>query len=108
MKYYGTVVVIKMFCSLPMANLGRWLDLAMDKLQKFFIELLEETMQIQYSKHIITGIMGFVVERKNIAVLWHFRPLRTELEMQLMNAAVEVSFNNIVQKFTHSDYFAMH
>jgi len=52
--------------------------------------------------------MGFVVERKNIAVLWHFRPLHTELEMQLMNAAVEVSFNNIVQKFTHSDYFAMH
>jgi hypothetical protein len=33
-----------MFCSLPMANLGRWLDLVMDKLQKFFVELLEEMM----------------------------------------------------------------
>jgi hypothetical protein len=56
----------------------------------------------------------------------HFRPLHTELELQLMNAAdhaaaieedqknkgprmaVEVSFNNIVQKFTHIDYFATH
>jgi hypothetical protein len=56
----------------------------------------------------------------------HFRPLHTELELQLMNAAdhaaaieedqknkgprmaVEVSFNNIVRKFTHIDYFATH
>jgi hypothetical protein len=33
-----------MFYFLLMANLGRWLDLVMDKLQKFFIELLEEAM----------------------------------------------------------------
>jgi hypothetical protein len=31
-----------MFCSLQMANPGRWLDLAVDKLQKPFIELLKE------------------------------------------------------------------
>jgi hypothetical protein len=36
------VVVTKMFCALQMANLGSWLDLAMDKLQKYFVELLEE------------------------------------------------------------------
>jgi hypothetical protein len=57
---------------------------------------------------------------------WHFCPLHTDLELQLMNAvdraaaieedqknkgprmAEEVSFKNIVWKFTHSDYFAMH
>jgi hypothetical protein len=57
---------------------------------------------------------------------WHFRHLHIELELQLVNAAdpaasieeeqknkgpriaVEVSFNNIVWKFTHIDYFAMH
>ncbi len=56
----------------------------------------------------------------------HFRPLHTDLELRLLNPAdrasaieedeknkgprmaVEVSFNNIVRKFTHSDYFATH
>ncbi len=56
----------------------------------------------------------------------HFRPLHTSLELRLMNAAdriaakeedaknrgprmsVEMSFNNIVRKFTHVDYFASH
>jgi hypothetical protein len=56
----------------------------------------------------------------------HFRPLHTELDLQLMNAAdcaaaieedqknkgtrmaVEVNLNNIVWKFTHIDYFATH
>jgi hypothetical protein len=56
----------------------------------------------------------------------HLRPLHTELELRLMNApdrvvaeeedaknkgprmAVELSFNNIVRKFTHSDYFPTH
>lgn len=56
----------------------------------------------------------------------HIRPLHTELELRLMNAhdraaaeeedaknkgprmAVELSFNNIIRKFTHSDYFPTH
>ncbi len=56
----------------------------------------------------------------------HFRPLHTALELRMMNwqekaiaeeedqknkgphMAVELSFNNIVRKFTHSDYFASH
>ena len=56
----------------------------------------------------------------------HFRPLHTDLELRLLNPAdrasaieedeknkgprmaVEVSFNNIVRKFTHNDYFATH
>jgi hypothetical protein len=56
----------------------------------------------------------------------HFRPLHTELDLQLMNAAdcaaaieedqknkgtrmaVEANLNNIVWKFTHIDYFATH
>jgi hypothetical protein len=56
----------------------------------------------------------------------HVRPLHMALGLQMMNwqekaiaeeedqkskgprMAVELSFNNIVQKFTHSDYFASH
>jgi hypothetical protein len=56
----------------------------------------------------------------------HFRPLHTDLELRLMAPAeraaaeeedrknrgprmsVELSFNNIVRKFTHTDYFATH
>ena len=56
----------------------------------------------------------------------HFRPLHTSLEFRMMNRqekaaaeeedrrnkgprmAVELSFNNIVRKFTHTDYFASH
>jgi hypothetical protein len=56
----------------------------------------------------------------------HLHPLHTSLELRLMNLAdrataevedsknkgprmsVEISFNNIVRKFTHTDYFATH
>jgi len=56
----------------------------------------------------------------------HLRPLHTDLELRLMNpgeravaeeedrknrgprVAVEMSFNNIVRKFTHTDYFPRH
>jgi hypothetical protein len=56
----------------------------------------------------------------------HFRPLHTSLELRLLNdnereaaeeedsknkgprMGVELSFNNIVRKFTHTDYFASH
>jgi len=56
----------------------------------------------------------------------HFRPIHTDLELRLMNpvdraaaeeedkknrkarCGVEMSFNNIVRKFQHSDYFAWH
>ena len=56
----------------------------------------------------------------------HFRPIHTDLELRLMNpvdraaaeeedkknrkarCGVEMSFNNIVRKFQHSDYFAHH
>jgi hypothetical protein len=56
----------------------------------------------------------------------HLRLLHTDLELQLMNpgeravaeeedrknrgprAAIEMSFNNIVRKFTHTDYFPRH
>jgi hypothetical protein len=56
----------------------------------------------------------------------HFRPLHTLLELRLLNdnereaaeeedsknkgprMGVELSFNNIVRKFTHTDYFASH
>jgi hypothetical protein len=56
----------------------------------------------------------------------HFRPLHTDLELRLMapieraaaeeedrknrgpRMSVELSFNNIVRKFTHTDYFATH
>jgi hypothetical protein len=56
----------------------------------------------------------------------HFHPLHTSLDLQMMNQqekaavdeedlrnkgphmAVELSFNNIVRKFAHTDYFASH
>jgi hypothetical protein len=56
----------------------------------------------------------------------HLRPLHTSLELRLMNPAncatakdedsknkgprmsVEISFKNIVRKFTHTDYFVTH